>query len=110
MLFEHGETARAEPVLWQVLERNPRNANRLDHLGVVCLRRKRLEEGVTAYRRALEITPRSAITHLGLGYALRDTGHRAEAAASWQRALKLAPNTPLAEAARKPLAEAARGP
>ncbi|MDP8914825.1 MAG: tetratricopeptide repeat protein [Pseudomonadota bacterium] len=63
----------------------------------LCLARlSRSDEARTAYRRAVELAPADAKTWIALGAFERDEGNLQAAAASFDRALTLAPTTPAA--------------
>jgi tetratricopeptide (TPR) repeat protein len=59
------------------------------------MRRGRHEEAVVCYRQSLRYRPNYYLTFLNLGYALKDGGRVAEAAAAWEQAARLAPNDPV---------------
>ena len=48
-----------------------------------------------AYRQSLRYRPNYFPTFLNLGYALKDGGRVAEAAAAWEQAARLAPHDPV---------------
>jgi tetratricopeptide (TPR) repeat protein len=58
------------------------------------MRSQRHDEAVVAYRQSLRFRPNYGPTFLNLGYALKDSGRLAEAAAAWEQAARLAPNDP----------------
>ena len=49
---------------------------------------------MVAYRQSLRYRPNYGPTFMNLGYALKDSGRLAEAAAAWEQAARLAPNDP----------------
>jgi tetratricopeptide (TPR) repeat protein len=57
-----------------------------------------LSEALAAYHRALELDPKSAATHDGLGAALYNLGRPGEALAAYHRALELDPKSAVAHA------------
>ena len=59
------------------------------------MRGQRHEEAVVAYRQSLRYRPNYGPTFLNLGYALKDSGRLAEAAAAWEQAARLAPHDPV---------------
>jgi cytochrome c-type biogenesis protein CcmH/NrfG len=61
-------------------------------LGTVRLYRDELEEAASAYRRAIELDPDSAVYHFNLSVALARMGNGAEAEAEKAEALRLDPN------------------
>ena len=66
------------------------------NLGSALVAARRLDEGVAALRRAVELDPSAAPARLALGTALHRTGRLAEAEASYREALRLAPGDPQA--------------
>jgi hypothetical protein len=58
--FAQGDTARAETIFQQVLERDPHNVDALFNLGALAERRGDLVGALGHYRRALELNPSDA--------------------------------------------------
>ena len=66
-------------------------ARRLDHFGTLHLNAGRIENAITAYRRAVAACGGFALAHFHLGTALHRAGRPAQAEPSYQRAIELAP-------------------
>lgn len=62
--------------------------------GVILARERRLDEAVTAFRRAAELAPQLPMAHHNLGIALAESGNLVGAAASLQHAIGLNPKYP----------------
>jgi tetratricopeptide (TPR) repeat protein len=70
LLFEHFPAAEAEVGFRTLLDHDPQNAAGHHNLGTIHYKLGRFDEAASAYRRSIEFRPRSACTHLHLGYAL----------------------------------------
>jgi tetratricopeptide (TPR) repeat protein len=105
LLFEHGAPADAEGALRELVRRVPGHASALHNLGTVCLRLRRPQAAVEAYRQSLQHRPDAVETHLHLGHALRDVGRLEDAVAAWEAALRL---EPVHHGAREALRQAGR--
>ena len=79
--------------------------------GFCCYRLKRHAEAVSAFERAIELDPGSAIDYANIGVNLREMGHLPEALVCFRSALELDPDLALArdniERIQKALAEQA---
>ncbi len=91
-----GRLADAERIYCGILEREPRNADVLQFLGLIALSRGDAANAISRIREALKLNPRAGIYHFNLGLALRQAGDRAAAIESYRRAVKQSPD--LAEA------------
>lgn len=91
LLFDSGDLPAAERGLLELARINPDDASTHHNLGSLYLRQKRYPEAVDAYRTSLMHRAKSAPTQLQLGYALKESGRREEAAAAWQETLRLDP-------------------
>jgi Flp pilus assembly protein TadD len=120
--WEQGDLPAALHYLTRAVVLDPRNPNRLRHLGTVLLNAKTYEVAADAFRHAIALDPSDALAHHGLGSALRNLEKWDEAEAALREALALAPTLPDAhdelalvhigrgefEAAEERLAEALR--
>jgi tetratricopeptide (TPR) repeat protein len=70
----------------------PKDAVVQSNLGAALQNRKRPDEAILCFRRALEIQPDFASAHSNMGAALKDIGRIKEALASCERAIELSPN------------------
>jgi predicted O-linked N-acetylglucosamine transferase (SPINDLY family) len=86
-----GRFADAERVYRQILAENPRHADALNLLGVVCAQTGRFESSAQFFRRAIEVHPSNAEYHYNLGNALRDQGLADDAIGAYRKAIALDP-------------------
>ena len=86
-----GRTAEAEALYRQILAADPRQADALDMLGVLCLQSGRAAEAVDYLNRALAIRPSQSeyANHLGAAYGA--LGRNDDAIAVLRRAVQSAP-------------------
>jgi protein O-GlcNAc transferase len=91
-LLQIGQLSAAEPLLRQVLQARPREADALHALGVICLHTRRPEEAIELLRQALAARPSFVEAHGNLGMALFAANKPEEAAAAFQTALQLQPD------------------
>ena len=90
-LIAAGRHGDAEAVLQKELAARPDNPPALDALGVCLYFQNRLDESVSAYRRALALDGNRATTWYNLGTALSDDGNAEEAIAAYRHCLALDP-------------------
>ena len=64
-------------------------------LGLALHRQKKLDEAITAYRQAIQLSPNDAEAYNQLGNALQDLQKLDEAIAAYRKAVELAPNNPV---------------
>ena len=64
-------------------------------LGLALHRQKKLDEAITAYRQAIQLSPNDAEAYNQLGNALQDLQKLDEAIAAYRKAVELAPNNPI---------------
>lgn len=83
------------PSLEARVEARPQDAEALTRLGAAYERDGRLDEAEALLRRAVEADPRSANAHFVLGLILDERERYADAVASYQRYLDLAPSSSL---------------
>lgn len=89
---ERGEIERAAQGYRTVLESVPDQADALHLLGVIADQQGRHREAVELIRRAIAVSPQSAVFHGNLGTALLALGDSANAEASYREALRLDPH------------------
>jgi tetratricopeptide (TPR) repeat protein len=91
-LIRTGKLDEAEGVLWEVLSRDPENAQALNLLGGVRLRQKRFAESETLLRRATSLAPEFLPAYLSLARVFRDQGETDMEIVALLDAARLAPN------------------
>ena len=89
-LLVQGKDALAELQMAENLL--PKDAVVLSNLGAALQNRKRADEAIVCFRRALDIQPNFASAHSNMGAALKDIGRIKEAITSCGRAIELNPN------------------
>jgi protein O-mannosyl-transferase len=99
-----GEDEKARDSYNQALRLNPNQFNAYLGLGQLSEKQNRLDEAISNYSRSVELRPTDTGFML-LGHALESTGHRPEALAAYQAALKLSPDLPEAQHAVDALSE-----
>ncbi|MBI4616782.1 MAG: tetratricopeptide repeat protein [Planctomycetes bacterium] len=90
------------------IEKRGEDAFHLHHLGVALYETGLFREAIEAFRRALELDPRRARTHLAMGLARRDLGSREESVPCLDQALEIDPGCGQAYLARGGVHLAAR--
>jgi tetratricopeptide (TPR) repeat protein len=91
-LIRTGKLDEAEGVLWEVLSRDPKNAQALNLLGGVRLRQKRFAESETLLRRATSLAPEFLPACLNLARVFHDQGETDKEIVVLLDAVRLAPN------------------
>ena len=84
-----GRHAEAIRTYAKLLLISPANASAYENMGVAQLQARDLRAAETSLRRALALDPTLPAAHTALGVLLMQTGRRAEAVESWQRAAAL---------------------
>jgi predicted O-linked N-acetylglucosamine transferase (SPINDLY family) len=92
-LLGQGQLERSHELHSQVLQRKPRHAQSLHHLGLIEFNRGRKDEGVARLRQCLDIDPSYHEAWLNLAVFLRQQGQNAEAEEACERCLKIKPAT-----------------
>jgi tetratricopeptide (TPR) repeat protein len=95
-VFRAGDLSGAEQACRQILRRDPRDADALQLLGTIALRRGADEEAARCYRRCLRLRPREPHFHYLIGKLEAVQGRFDRAVAAYDRALELLPGYPLA--------------
>lgn len=90
-MHQAGDIAGAASAYRALLEKNPRDAQLLNLLGVALLQLGNPTEAVALLREAARRRPDASDIHDNLGSALRAAGHPAPAVESHRRALKIRP-------------------
>jgi tetratricopeptide (TPR) repeat protein len=92
-LHKSGELAAARAELEPILDSNATNANLWFTYGLICQDQHDPAMAITAYRRALDLSPELAEAHVNLGICLQQTGDLAEAKLTFGRAMRLRSDT-----------------
>ena len=92
-LHNAGRLAEAEKVYRDVLQKDPRNADALQLLGLIEHQKGNNERAVELIRKAVTIRPRAEFL-INLAQAHKALGKTQEALEATQRALQMAPNIP----------------
>lgn len=92
-LHKLGELAAARAELERILEPNTAGANLWFAYGLVCQDARDPATAITAYGRALQLSPELAEAYVNLGICLQQTGDIAAAKAMFGRALRLRSDT-----------------
>lgn len=92
-LHELGELAAARAELERILEPNTTNANLWFAYGLICQDSRDPPAAITAYRRALHLSPGLAEAHVNLGICLQQTGDLAGAKVAFGQAMRLRSDT-----------------
>ena len=90
-LHRNGRLADAEARYRQMLAAQPRHAQALHYLGVLCHQTRRHDEAVKLIAAALELAPHDADYLNNYGLALRAAGRLDEAAAAYRAAIAQSP-------------------
>jgi tetratricopeptide (TPR) repeat protein len=91
-LIRTGKLDEAEGVLWEVLSRDPENAQALNLLGAIRLRQKRFAESETLLRRATSLAPEFLPACLNLARVFHDQGETDKEIVVLLDAVRLVPN------------------
>jgi tetratricopeptide (TPR) repeat protein len=92
-LHKLGELAAARAELERILEPDTAGANLWFAYGLICQDSRDPAAAITAYRRALHLSPELAEAHVNLGICLQQTGDLAAAKAAFGRAMRLRSDT-----------------
>jgi tetratricopeptide (TPR) repeat protein len=92
-LHKLGELAAARAELERILAASAASANLWFAYGLICQDSHDPTTAITAYRRALDLSPELAEVHVNLGICLQLTGDIAAAKASFGRAMRLRADT-----------------
>lgn len=89
-----GHYAQAESVYRQLIDRQPRHADALHLLGVLCHQTARHDEAANLIARAIAVDPDNADYLNNCGLALRAAGRTEDALSCYEEALRLSPKDP----------------
>jgi tetratricopeptide (TPR) repeat protein len=95
-LHQRGELARAQRLYEEILEIQPRHADALNLLGVVCGQTKNFERAVHLFDDAIRFEPHNAASYCNRGAALRELRRLDAALASYDEAIALKPDYAMA--------------
>ena len=84
-------SAEAERILPKVVAWLPENQGAWHRLGVALSLSSKYDQALAAYQRALELDPKVAAPHNGIGNVYSDLGQYDQALAAYQRAIELDP-------------------
>jgi tetratricopeptide (TPR) repeat protein len=91
MLIQTGKLDEAEGLLWDVLTRNPENAQALNLLGSVRIQQKRFAESETLLRRATSLAPELLPAYMNLARVFHAQGETDKEIVALLDAARLAP-------------------
>jgi len=95
MLCSNGDYAKAEPILLEYIQRNPKSGEAYYFLGICQYNLNQFESALHSLSQALELDQdNNAGVHYQYGLLSMDLGHPEKARVSWQRASELAPTLP----------------
>jgi protein O-GlcNAc transferase len=89
-LFQSGRPDKAEKLARSILATEPRNAELLQFVAMLCQSQEKFADAVALCTKALAIDPNSAEAHYNLGTALMKQGRNVQAVASLEASLALA--------------------
>ena len=90
-LFQSGRPDKAEKLARSVLSTEPRNAELLQFVAMLCQTQDKFADAAALCTKAVAIAPNSAEAHYNLGTALMKQGRSEQAIASFEKSLALAP-------------------
>jgi protein O-GlcNAc transferase len=90
-LFQSGRLDKAEKLARSILATEPRNAELLQFVAMLCQSQDKFADAVALCTKAVGLDPNSAEAHYNLGTALMKQGRNVQAVASLERSLALAP-------------------
>ena len=91
-LFTQGQLQQALSYALEMLERFPNSVVLYNITGVFNARLMRFDAAIDSYKRALNIKPDYATTHINMGSALKDMGDPEAAIGCYRQALKIKPD------------------
>ena len=89
-----GHAEEAHRVMTAALRAAPKMRERTMQIAQEAIEHRDGRTALFFFQLLTDALPNDAEAHVGLGFVLIQTGHRAEGVAEWQRALELAPNYP----------------
>jgi tetratricopeptide (TPR) repeat protein len=103
LMYRRGRAEEAENFYVRALQIDPEQPEAFYNLGFLLYDRGDAPAAVLNFRRALRSDPAFADAHFNLAMALSDLGKQEEARQHWETYLKLDPDSPWAEIARRHL-------
>lgn len=92
-LFQRGRFDKAEKLARSVLAAEPRNAELIQFVAMLCQNQEKYAEAAALCTKAVALSPNSAEAYYNLGTALMNQGHFEQAAANLKKSLALASPT-----------------
>ena len=89
-----GDLAEAERLYRRALTSDPRHADSLHLLGLVCARTGRADDAIALIGEAVRLRPDFDLAHYNLGNVLSRVGRAEEAVQAYRRAVAIRPDTP----------------
>jgi len=89
--YQQGQFKSAEQACIQILEQQPRHADALHLLGILCAQTERWQEAEEYVKKAIKANRKAAVFHNTLGNILQKQDKWEAAKASYQQALRLSP-------------------
>jgi Flp pilus assembly protein TadD len=93
-LHQQGQLGAAERLFIEIVERDPRHADAIHHLGILAFQAGDFHDAVSIIRDSLAVNPRNAAAWSNLGLALERSGRAEQALVAYDRALALKPAYP----------------
>jgi protein O-GlcNAc transferase len=90
-LFQSGRPDKAEKLARTVLSTDPRNAELLQFVAMLCQTQDKFADAAALCTKAVAIAPNSAEAHYNLGTAVMKLGRAEQAVACFEKSLALAP-------------------
>lgn len=103
LLFRRGKSSDAESYYLRALQIDPEQPEAFYNLGFMLYDRGDLPASVLNFRRALRSDPSFADAHFNLAMALTELGQRDDARQHWHTYLRLDPDSPWADVAKRHL-------
>jgi len=91
-LFQSGRPDKAEKLARSILATEPRNAELLQFVAMLCQSQEKFADAVALCTKALAIDPNSAEAHYNLALALRQEGKKADSQQELEKAYQLSPD------------------
>ena len=91
-LFRQGNIDKAKDISLNVLEKDPKNFNALQLLGIIDYQKKNFLNSAEMFKKSININPNHAESYNNYSLALSNLNKFEEAIASWNNAIKINPN------------------
>ncbi len=89
-LFNEGRLSEAEPLLREVITRNPRYADVHNKMGIICNMKGEMRKAVEHFKKAIELNPRYTEASLNLAVTYNDLGEYKKAQEVFSMAAQIA--------------------